>query len=87
VLRVVPAHVHSEGQPSNVFGLCSCADAYECVLCLRLAALQVPHDRPVVSQRMIETWIESAEQGLDEFDAQACRRRQQAAAQPGLSVS
>lgn len=52
-----------------------------------LAALQVPHDRPVVSQRMIETWIESAEQGLDEFSVQAGRRDEQAAAQSGLSVS
>jgi hypothetical protein len=42
-----------------------------------LVILQVPHDRPVVSQRMIETWIESAEQGLDEFHVQAAQRQHQ----------
>jgi vitellogenic carboxypeptidase-like protein len=54
---------------------------------IRNAGHMVPHDRPVVSQRMIETWIESAEQGLDELTVQAGRRTQQAAAQPGLSFS
>lgn len=39
--------------------------------------LQVPHDRPVVSQRMIETWIEAAEQGEDGFGAQAGKQQQQ----------
>lgn len=40
--------------------------------------MQVPHDRPVVSQRMIETWIESAEQGVDDgFKVQPRKQQQQ----------
>jgi hypothetical protein len=48
--------------------------------------VQVPHDRPEVSQRMIETWIESVQQGLDDFIPQAAKQPQQqegAQAAPG----
>jgi vitellogenic carboxypeptidase-like protein len=49
---------------------------------IRNAGHMVPHDRPEVSQRMIETWIESVEQGLDDFNPQAAKQQpqQQAAA-------
>lgn len=43
--------------------------------------MQVPHDRPVVSQKMIEAWVESAQKGLDTFDPDAARATQQVAAQ------
>jgi vitellogenic carboxypeptidase-like protein len=46
-------------------------------LVVRNAGHMVPHDRPVVSQRMIETWIEAAEQGEDGFGAQAGKQQQQ----------
>lgn len=46
-------------------------------LVIRNAGHMVPHDRPVVSQRMIETWIESAEQGRDTFGAQAAKQQRQ----------
>lgn len=49
---------------------CTCVQHGECLLCLYvcICGAQVPHDRPEVSQRMIETFIESAEQGLDTFE-------------------
>ena len=56
------------------------------MLTLLVPFLQVPHDRPVVSQRMIETWIESAEQGLDEFDVQAAQRKHQQPQQQEVSL-
>lgn len=52
----------------------SCNGMCVCLLCV---SPQVPHDRPVVSQRMIETWIESAEQGRDTFGAQAAKQQRQ----------
>jgi vitellogenic carboxypeptidase-like protein len=55
-------------------------------LIIRNAGHMVPHDRPVVSQRMIETWIESAEQGLDEFDVQAAQRKHQQLQQQEVSL-
>jgi vitellogenic carboxypeptidase-like protein len=41
---------------------------------VRNAGHMVPHDRPEVSRKMIEDWIESVQQGLDAFDAHAARR-------------
>jgi len=43
-------------------------------LAAQSAPMQVPHDRPVVSQKMLEAWIESAEQGLDVIDMQAATK-------------
>eukprot|EP00775_Hariotina_reticulata_P013690 gene13690-13812_t len=42
---------------------------------IRNAGHMVPHDRPVVSQKMLEAWIESAEQGLDVIDMRAATKR------------
>lgn len=60
---------------------CNVLFVHVCVSC------QVPHDRPVVSQRMIETWIESAEQGRDTFDTQAAKQQQQLQETTGQSVA
>eukprot|EP00879_Flechtneria_rotunda_P013752 GHRR01014365.1.p1 GENE.GHRR01014365.1~~GHRR01014365.1.p1 ORF type:complete len:296 (+),score=89.33 GHRR01014365.1:1001-1888(+) len=38
---------------------------------IRNAGHMVPHDRPIVSQKMIEAWVESAQKGLDGFDPEA----------------
>ncbi|KAF8072930.1 SCPL50 [Scenedesmus sp. PABB004] len=41
---------------------------------IRNAGHMVPHDRPVVSQRMIEAFVESVEAGSEVFDPAAARR-------------
>lgn len=41
---------------------------------------QVPHDRPEVSQRMIEAFVESAQRGLSGIEMAAARRLQQGVA-------
>jgi hypothetical protein len=46
-------------------------------LIIRNAGHMVPHDRPVVSQKMIEAFVESAQQGSDEFNPLAARSTQQ----------
>lgn len=49
---------------------------------IRNAGHMVPHDRPVVSQKMIEAWVESVQQGLDEFCSEAASQPAACAAVP-----
>jgi hypothetical protein len=45
------------------------------LLLLLLLLAQVPHDRPVVAQKMLETWIESSKAATDsDFTPEAAQQ-------------